>query len=470
MGEAARSRARGFTWDNTASGNLDVMQSTIEAERPRLRDALRRSESGKAAGLAAATLVNNGIQLVFTVVFTRLLGANGYGTLAALISAFLILLVAGQSVQVAAAREAALDRLGHPDAVRATLRAWTQRLLLALVVVTAISVLGRDQIAAAIGVQEAPWGAAAILPTGVLWMLLSLQRGALQGLRAYGPVGASIVSEGMGRLLCALLLFAFGLGVTGAMLGTPLAFVLVAIGLEVVLYRRIGPVVDVGGGVRSLRGLVGDGWVPILGLLLLAALQNVDVIVAKHRLADDEAGSYAAAAVAAKSVVWVAIGLGLHLLPEATRRAAAGLDPRPVLLRALAILVAIAAPALVIFAVFPDLLLRLAFGPDLTLAADALIFLGLAMTLLAVAYLTVQYMVALGETRFLWVLAVVAIAEPILLAGAHDLQAFAGAVLAVQAAGAVLVVAVAATTRTLLRGEVGVEDVPPRAAIEAPTA
>src|SRR5215204_926779 len=89
------------------------MERAITAERPRLREALRRSESGKAAGLAAATLVNNGIQLLFTVVFTRLLGATGYGTLAALISAFLILLVAGQSLQVAAAREAALDRLGH---------------------------------------------------------------------------------------------------------------------------------------------------------------------------------------------------------------------------------------------------------------------------------------------------------------------------------------------------------------------
>jgi glycosyltransferase involved in cell wall biosynthesis/O-antigen/teichoic acid export membrane protein len=448
MGEAALWRARGFTWDNTASGTLAVMQSTIEAERPRLRDALRRSESGKAAGLAAATLVNNGIQLVFTVVFTRLLGATGYGTLAALISAFLILLVAGQSVQVAAAREAALDRLGHPETVRATLRAWTHRLLLALVVLTVVSVLAREQIAAAIGVHEAPWGAAAILPTGALWMLLSLQRGALQGLRAYGPVGASIVLEGAGRLVCALLLFAFGLGVTGAMLGTPLAFAIVALGLEVVLYRRIGPVVDTGGGVRSLRGLIGDSWVPILGLLLLAALQNIDVIVAKHRLGDDEAGSYAAAAVAAKSVVWVAIGIGLHLLPEATRRAAAGLDPRPVLLRALAILVAIAAPALLIFAAFPDLLLRLAFGPDLTLASDALIFLGLAMTLLAVAYLTVQYMVALGETRFVWVLAVIAIAEPALLSATNlSITGFAGIVFAVQCVVAVSVLALGLRAR-----------------------
>ena len=46
--------------------------------------------------------------------------------------------------------------------------------------------------------------------------------------------------EGVGRLVCALLLFAAGLGVTGAMLGTPLAFAVVAIGLEVVLHKRVG--------------------------------------------------------------------------------------------------------------------------------------------------------------------------------------------------------------------------------------
>ncbi|MEA2228935.1 MAG: hypothetical protein QOF04_2565 [Solirubrobacteraceae bacterium] len=420
----------------------------LAAPRPRLREALRQSESGKAAGLAAATLVNNGIQLVFTVVFTRLLGATGYGTLAALVSAFLILLVAGQSVQTAAAREAALDRLGHPEAVRATLRAWTHRLLLALVVVTAVSVIGREQIAAAIGTDESPWGAAAILPTGVLWMLISLQRGALQGLRAYGAVGISIVAEGLGRLLCALVLVGAGMGVTGAMLGTPLAFALVALGLEAVLHRRIGPIQPAAGAVRSLRGLIGDGWVPIVGLFLLAGLQNMDVIVAKHRLAADAAGSYAAAAVAAKSVVWVAIGIGLHLLPEATRRAAEGRDPRAVLLRALAILGVISAPALIIFAAMPDLLLRLAFGDGLTQAAGGLLLLGAAMTLLAVSYLAVQYMVALGERRFLWMLAAIALAEPVILATTErDIVAFAAVVFGVQCVAAASVLALGLHTR-----------------------
>ena len=201
--------------------------------------------------------------------------------------------------------------------------------------------------------------------------------------------------------------------------------------------------------LRTLRSLVGDGWVPIIGLFLLASLQNVDVIVAKHQLGGDAAGSYAAAAVAAKAVVWVAIGVGLHLLPEATRRAAAGLDPRPVLLRALGDPARSSPRRRCSSSPWrPELLLRLAFGPGFTDAADALLLLGAAMTLLAVAYLTVQYMVALGETRFLWVLGVVAIAEPFLLtAGDEGIVDFATIVFGVQCVAASSILALGLTAR-----------------------
>ena len=88
-------------------------------------------------------------------------------------------------------------------------------------------------------------------------------------------------------------------------------------------------------------------------LTALAVLQNVDVIVARHVLPDDLAGAYAAATVAAKALVWVAIGVGMWVLPEAVRRAADGGDARTVLLRAFAVVGAVAIPALPIFALAP---------------------------------------------------------------------------------------------------------------------
>ena len=65
---------------------------------------VRNSETGKAAGLAGAMVANNVIALGSVIVFSRLL--TDYGSLAALVSYFLILAVAGYAMQVATAREA----------------------------------------------------------------------------------------------------------------------------------------------------------------------------------------------------------------------------------------------------------------------------------------------------------------------------------------------------------------------------
>jgi O-antigen/teichoic acid export membrane protein len=147
--------------------------------------------------------------------------------------------------------------------------------------------------------------------------------------------------------------------------------------------------------------------------------------------------------------VWVAIGIALHLLPEATRRAAAGLNPLPVLKQSFVVLAVIAVPALAIFAVFPEQLMRIAFGADLTQASDALPVLGLAMTLLAVAYLTVQYMLALGRTSFLWVLGIVAVLEPIVLSMAsYGVVQYAVIVLALQCLAAAGVLALGLRARS----------------------
>jgi glycosyltransferase involved in cell wall biosynthesis/O-antigen/teichoic acid export membrane protein len=451
LGTAARERAEGFSWDVTATANLAVLEAAADAPRPALRERLRASGTGKAGALAGASLANNAIQLIFTIAVTRLLGRDGYGALAALISAFLILLVGGQSLQAAAAREVALGRLGGPEVLAATVRDWTRTLARAFLVLAVAGLLLREPLAALTGTPEHPWAAAALPVTGVMWLLVSLQRGVLQGLHAFRPVGLSIVGEAGARLVLGLVLAASA-GVTGAFFATVLTFAVVAVWLDrsigerLLAHRGSGVAVSAGNGParRGLRALVGGGWVPIGGLLLLAVLQNVDVIIARHQLGHDRAGSYAVAAVAAKAVVWVAIGVGLQLLPQATARAAAGLDPRPVLYRALGILAVVATPALLIFALVPHLLLRVTFGPDTVDAAPALFVLGLAMTLLAVAYLTVQFMIALGEVRFLWVLAAVAAGEMVLLfAGRFSITGFAAVVAGMQllAAGAVLVLA-----------------------------
>jgi O-antigen/teichoic acid export membrane protein len=412
----------------------------VPAPAPPAPEPPRDTGTRTAAGLAAAQLAANGVAVIFTAIFARVLGRADYGVLAAALSTFLILSVPGYALQLAASRAVAAGRLGTRGELGPTVRRWGMQLAAATFVLAIAAFALRGPLADLLNVR-AEGAAAATLPTVTLWVLLCLERGVLAGRGAYGAVGWSIVGEAAGRLVLGLALVGVGLGTTGAYLGTPLAMALAAVVLaRVIAARTRGDVA--GAPPAGLKGLFREALVPTLALALVAVLQNVDVIVVRHQVGDVEAGAYAAAAVAAKVVVWTAVGVALYVIPEAAGRTAAGRAARSVLLRAAAVVAVVAAPALLVMGVAPALVLRLGFGPEYEIAADALPLLGVAMTLLALTYLTVNYLLARGATRFLVPLAVVALAEPVLLAaGSLDrLTSFATVVLLVQLAAAAAVV------------------------------
>ncbi len=403
------------------------------------------------AGLAVASLTANALAIAFTVVFARVLGEEDYGSLAALTSWLLILGVPGSALQVAAARDVAAGRYGDGPRLAAVTRRWIRPVILAAVALTLLSVLAREQLAAITGVDEV-WAAALILPGACAWFALCLLRGVLQGDGAIAAVAWSIVAEATGRVICGLLLLGFGAGVVGAFAGTPLSFTIAAGALFVVLRRRVGePDADREG--DELHRLAAGAWSAIIALTLLMVLQSLDVIIAKHQLPDDEAGSYTAAAVAAKVLIWVAIGLAVYVVPEASRRASRGAAPFGALARALGAIGLLAVPVLLIFLVAPELLLRLGFGVDYEDAAPALLPLGTAMTLLACCYLSGQYLLALRHWTFLFVLGAAVFFELTgLLVLGDGYRAIALVVLAVQSAGMLMMLALAA--RAVPRGAV----------------
>jgi O-antigen/teichoic acid export membrane protein len=433
-----------------APGRIAVLIKRVTGGRegvPTSLADLRGSETAKAAGLAGAMIVNNVIALGSTVVFARLLKDNqggGYGSLAALVSYFLILSVVGQALQVATAREGVLGHLGTGAQLVATVRQWTRSMAVFTVAISIVSVLLRDPIASAVGVKHTPWAAALGLPAAALWLELSILRGVLQGLGDYKAVGFSLIGEQGARLVMGAILAAAGLGVTGAYLGTPLSFIAMCLYCAWRLQGHVQVAAGAEGGAAPAAALtllthVKRAWAPIAGLIVIAVLQNIDIIAAKHRFSTSMASSYGATAVAAKVLIWVAMGAGFYLVPEVSRRRASGEDPRPILARALGIIAVCAVPVLLIFAFASHPLIKAAFGASKSHASGSLLVLGLAFTVLACTYLAIQYLLALRRTWFLLAVALVAVAEPILLLNASRRPTgFAAVVLAIQAVGAVV--------------------------------
>ncbi|MHB8656395.1 MAG: lipopolysaccharide biosynthesis protein [Solirubrobacteraceae bacterium] len=458
----------------------DIPRGRLAALRGRLEPPmqnLRGSDTAKAAGLAGAMIANNVVALGSTFVFAREL--DDYGSLGALVSYVLILAVVGQAMQVATAREGVLGHLGSGADLLATVRSWTRALAVFTLVLTGISIALQDPIAAAVGVRKYSWAAAAGIPAGCVWLELSLLRGVLQGVGDLKSVGISLVAEQTVRLFTGAILAAAWLGVTGAYLGSLLSFVAMSVYCWWTLRRHVAesggaPAPRTGAAVAlGLWSHVRRAWAPIAGLSVIAVLQNIDLIAAKHQFSKDTASSYAATAVAAKVLIWVAIGAGFYLVPEVSRRRAAGEDTRPVLGRALGIIAVCAVPVLLIFAGVPHLLLSVAFGKAKATASGSLLVLGSAFTVLAATYLAIQYMLALKRTWFLLPLGLIAVAEPLVLVnGPKQPSGFAAAVLAIQAVGAVIAFGIALGGRGApyhgLPAAVPVGDPPTAAALDIP--
>ena len=177
------------------------MRATLRSRRDSLDvraslAGLKRSDTGRAAGLAVAVIITNVLALGFTIIFARVLGASGYGSLAVLVSAFIIMMVPGSALQIAAAREVSHDlAVGSADSGRrrtplAVATRHSQRVVVALVAIPL-----RSPLAAALNVDQV-WGAAAVPVAAMLWIVLSLERGLLQGFQRYRTVAFSIVGEG----------------------------------------------------------------------------------------------------------------------------------------------------------------------------------------------------------------------------------------------------------------------------------
>ena len=427
---------------------------------------LRDSDTSKAAGLAGAMITNNVIALVLSVVFARLL--SNYGALAALVSYLVILQVVGQALQVATAREAVLGHLGTGEALIATLERWARTLLLFTIVVTIGSILARQAIADAVGDPRQGWAAAAGIPAACVYLELCLLRGALQGIGDYKTLGLSLIGEQSVRLVAGAILAVVGLGVTGAYLGSFVAYIAMCWYCARELYASVaGPAYrrwrlsNAKTGVFDLGRHVWSAAVPITALAIITLLQNIDLITAKHRFSDRVASSYAVAAVAAKVLIWVAMGASFYIVPETSRLRSLGRDPRPVLLKSLGIVLLCAIPCMLIYAFGAHPLLSAVFGKNKAIASDSLLPLGAAFTVLAATYLAVQYMLALKRVWFLPAIGVVAALEPVLLVHASRHPAsFAAVVLLVQLIGAAVAYIAAFARRTALAAPVDGETGP----------
>ncbi len=225
------------------------------------KDNLETQSSSR--GIFAATpIVIAGIAIALanvgsTVIVARLLVPREYGALTQLLGLFFILSMPGSALMVGV-----VQRVVHwnTSGERWRIRPWLVRIELICFVFLAVFMVAiwllQGDVARALSLPNSR-GVFETLAAGALWVIVSVNRGALQAGKRYRWLGWNLALEGIVRTAFMIGLAAIGLGILGASSG-------IMIGEAVALVHGIAGVSfslrDVRHGNQSMNN---DGWVPV---------------------------------------------------------------------------------------------------------------------------------------------------------------------------------------------------------------
>jgi O-antigen/teichoic acid export membrane protein len=148
--------------------------------------------------------------------------------------------------------------------------------------------------------------------------------------------------------------------------------------------------------------------VGIIGVLIL---YNQDVILAKHYLSDHDAGIYGGLNKIGTILYFLTLSVSQVLFPRVVEAVAKEEHPGRILLSSAAILTALGACALVVFAALPGLVVNVLFGPSFRDAIPLVFPVGVIGLALALDNLLVQFFMAVHDRVFMPILAAGVVAE-----------------------------------------------------------
>ena len=245
------------------------------------------------------------------------------------------------------------------------------------------------------------WAASLAL---LLLFLRPITDGTLQGIQYFFGLGSVQILQSATRLVFTIMLLWIGTQSTGVILALPLGST-VALILALVLLRSYfrAPAPETSPPPISWRYSI----FTLVGLLAFALMVNIDPIVVRRFFGDGAAEAYAPVVTLGKMNLFIPLGIGLVLFPKATQRHAAGRNPQPVLLLALAATLLPGFILTMLYWVFPGQIVQGVFGDAYTDPGLLLGLVGLATTLYAGVNIWLNYALSLERRPFIYILALI---------------------------------------------------------------
>lgn len=215
--------------------------------------------------------------------------------------------------------------------------------------------------------------------------------GILQGMKKFFALGmSSIFANGLRFILAVVFVF-LNLKVYGAILGLifsiSIAFILIFPFIKEVLNAK---------SVKSEIHLFSKGSMPtFFAMLAIVLMYSLDVILIKFFFAPDIVGKYAVLSMIGKIILFGSISVANAMFPISSERFISGNKEQNKLIRKTFITIfTLCLIAVILFAVFPELIIKILFGNQYLTLANSLIYVAIAFSFLSFLNLMVLYRIS----------------------------------------------------------------------------
>lgn len=348
--------------------------------------------------LFAALTLANVSNYVFHVVISRLLGPEDYGALGALLSAFIIVSVPAGALQVLVAKRISqLRATGDPSraggVLVAMLRGAAAIALVAGAVVAAASPLTRD-------FMKLRSLTPALIFAGfvALSVVTPVVRGALQGQLHFKALAAFSAGTTLLRLALGVGFVLMGWGVSGAVAASLVAeAAMIAFGIpRVANLIRHPEVVKI-----PLRNLLREAQMAVLAFGGFWAIVSLDTVLVRYYFPELISGIYAAAAVAARTVLFLPGAIAMVAFPRFAESAGRSVGARRTLFHSIVALTILGLGSAVFLTIFRSFVVRMLFGEAYLEGTAAIAPLAFAMALMGVTNILIYFHLASNSRSLL---------------------------------------------------------------------
>jgi len=366
----------------------------------------------------SGTMVANVGNYIYHLLMGRMLGPVGYGELQSVISVAYLLFIFISALALTTTKFiAGLKGRGDQAGIRWLFAVLNRKVLLAASVVLILTILGSPLVKNFLHLHST----LPIIFAGLLFLisaLSSVNRAILQGLLRFKQIVQSHISETAFKVAAAVILVSLGWTVDGATLALVLASL---VGLWTA-FRFLKPLRHGRSSQPDLNKKIFLQYgLPVFFFnLSFTSLFTNDIILVKHFFPAYEAGLYASLAVLGKIIFFATGAIPNVMFPMIVHRRSQGKKIKHLLLASLALLSIIAAAAVLVYWLFPKLMVRLLFGSDYLAIAPLLVWMAIFMSLYSLSYLLTSFSLSIEKTKVVFFGVAAALLQVALIALFHQ--------------------------------------------------